>query len=644
MAPFYRLIKLPNFIIPRASTDEIATRGETGITTTSFSDSQLAILQAASLTISTVSLLAGFFTFYWFMRMRRSFRHDLIMLLIVCDMWKALWYMLFPIVEFFEGQPVQSESNFCQASGFFLAIGTEACDVVILMIAIHTALYIFRSRHSESGLYPYRRPAYAALIFLPIIMASLAFVGGSGYVNVGEHCYLPIRPDVYRLTLSWVPRYFIFIVILTIYASLYIYIRMLMRRYAKASGTHHPIQSISLKSEGLQHSESDRTVPPRPPTAYRGLVSPPEPRWGTARPLVRSWTDNERPRTVDSTQDIKTDLQKKPLRNSMLWKWPVHIDTANRPHPLASNPTFPPSKPNSPGSPSSDTTTQTTHPRPAYTPGASEPENLGEINTPPSSWIRRTPTNPSVTCNPLLKVLSFATGEGNPCAFRPDTNSDIPSRSSSTSHNDSHPPLFSDDVTGMAEARDRISRQLRMLFVYPLVYMIMWVIPFVSHILTYSNHFAGMANHPFPLLVFSLVSLTAQGAVDCWLFASREQPWRHAREGFWEAMRKKFMPKTIENGGNVKRGVGRSREEMMVDGRNARIRRDEEIAERKQEMGKATADGRNKEWWEVGVGGGTTRWSQMPLPKPRRPSHCVTDFAMCDELVDVSHSDVNTQH
>jgi G protein-coupled receptor GPR1 len=40
-------------------------------------------------------------------------------------MFKALWFMVFPIVVFLHG-PVDDNSDFCKISGFFLAIGMEA--------------------------------------------------------------------------------------------------------------------------------------------------------------------------------------------------------------------------------------------------------------------------------------------------------------------------------------------------------------------------------------------------------------------------------------------------------------------------------------------------------------------------------------
>ena len=50
---------------------------------------------------------------------------SLIMLLIQSDMFKALWFMLYPIVTFTAGA-VPSNSKFCQVNGFFISLGIEA--------------------------------------------------------------------------------------------------------------------------------------------------------------------------------------------------------------------------------------------------------------------------------------------------------------------------------------------------------------------------------------------------------------------------------------------------------------------------------------------------------------------------------------
>jgi hypothetical protein len=101
-------------------------------------------LQILALTFATISVASAILAFYWFIKMRRSFRHEsvysywgssvealllmycsLIMLLIQSDMFKALWFMVYPIVVFAHG-PVPNDSKFCQVNGFFLSLGMEA--------------------------------------------------------------------------------------------------------------------------------------------------------------------------------------------------------------------------------------------------------------------------------------------------------------------------------------------------------------------------------------------------------------------------------------------------------------------------------------------------------------------------------------
>lgn len=58
--------------------------------------------------------------------MRRNFRRDLVLLLIIGDFWKSLWFLVGSAVTLAGGQ-VATETAFCQASGYFLQVGAEAC-------------------------------------------------------------------------------------------------------------------------------------------------------------------------------------------------------------------------------------------------------------------------------------------------------------------------------------------------------------------------------------------------------------------------------------------------------------------------------------------------------------------------------------
>jgi G protein-coupled receptor GPR1 len=141
----------------------------------------------------------------------------------------------------------------------------------------------------------------------------------------------------------------------------------------------------------------------------------------------------------------------------------------------------------------------------------------------------------------------------------------------------------------MQKTREKIRRQLRLLFIYPLVYLVIWVVPFISHVVKWDD---PDDPGPFGMLVVSLASLCIQGAVNSWLFSTREKPWRYRRR--------------IGRGGSGLRwgvggqgSVGRTREEMLVEGRAARRRRDAEIEERRGREGVENRRKSNRHWWDV---------------------------------------------
>ena len=105
-----------------------------------------------SVTCASISLIAASLTCWWFARMKRRLRHRLIMLLIISDMGKALWFFVGPMVALING-PVKSSGPFCQASGFFLAWATEASDFSALMLALHLVTCVFRPAKKDTEAY-----------------------------------------------------------------------------------------------------------------------------------------------------------------------------------------------------------------------------------------------------------------------------------------------------------------------------------------------------------------------------------------------------------------------------------------------------------------------------------------------------------
>jgi hypothetical protein len=83
-------------------------------------------VQVLATTTSSISLVAAICAVYWFCMMRRNFRRDLVLLLIVGGSWKSLWFFVFSVVTF-AGHTIESETVFCQASGYMLQVGFEMC-------------------------------------------------------------------------------------------------------------------------------------------------------------------------------------------------------------------------------------------------------------------------------------------------------------------------------------------------------------------------------------------------------------------------------------------------------------------------------------------------------------------------------------
>ncbi|TGZ78419.1 hypothetical protein EX30DRAFT_397751 [Ascodesmis nigricans] len=421
---------------------------------------QLVVLRSIAIAAATLSILSGLLVGWWFARMKRSFRHHLIMLLIFSDFFKASWQLIYPSVVFSRGL-LSSRSRFCQLSGFMMSFGIEASDFAVLAIAVHSALYIFRPGMGgigEGGLYRYRRYVYVTWLAFSTVMPALAFVNKNpAYSAQGTYCYLPVRPFWYRLALAWIPRYIILTTIMILYAAIYIYVRMKFRTFRTSVGADAlDLDSIDLAQPPV---ETAIAAPPRLPSLdVHGLIPPPSP---TLQPKYHN-------RNSDVIPFARAFL-------NPLWD-KIHS----------------PSSSSSASENSSDTTS---------------PSRRGSV--------------PTIMDTDLEKQRQQQQQHHSPTHHRHHTCS---SASSSLQHR-----------------RLAINRQLRLLFIYPLIYALMWVPPLVAHALQFTERFV---HHPnFPLQCVVAFTLPFQCAVDCWLFTIREKPWTYipeargggwwARYGFW---------------------------------------------------------------------------------------------------------------
>lgn len=589
------------------------------------------ILQCIALTFATISVASSVLAFYWFVKMRRTFRHDLIMLLIQSDMFKALWFMMYPIVVFTRG-PVPSNSTFCQVNGFFISLGIEASDFAVLQIAIHTALYIFKPKATlgEGGLYPYRYIAYAGWIAFPLLMASLAFVNNNdSYISEGTYCYLPVRPFWYRLALGWIPRYIIFIVILFIYASIYYYVRYKFHGFNRA-GMRSGTNCSSDSTEATRRPPNRHSLPPTPRLHCHGLI--PESRQGSANesdPFKLGLSSMDSYRNGGGSLDGKSVpgahrfmLSSFMLRNNTITV-PCPPPTA-RASPTGSNPelsTQDPMLQYSTSLPSS--------------PRAMEAAVLHPTTSRASVW-RDSPRgfSPTTSARPSAMYI-FSILKRHQDGRNPQTSLSQLQLVNSRGQNLA-------DVE-MLRTRDKIRRQLRFLFIYPLVYIGMWVVPFVSHVLQYDDRFAS--DPPFGLSCAVTIFVCSQAAVDCWLFSTREKPWRHipGNDGtFWGSL--KFWQGWDGVGERrvIIHGPGKTREEMVREARAAYRRRDEELAQRKNAAdgtrpGSGTHRG-ERDWWDRERGGGPSEYPQM-TPVAEEVGNPIEDIIISDDEREVDNNE-----
>lgn len=353
------------------------------------------------------------------------------------------------------------------------------------------------------------------------LLPALAFVNSNhAYTTQATMCYLPVRHYWYRLALAWIPRYTIILLIMILYASIYIYVHRKFRTFRTSVGK----EAVDLDSIDIAHAgigaEKQRNPPGFPTLDAHGLI-PPSPALRPEHSSRNSFPRSFLAPLVDKTRSSNSsDTGHESRRGSI-----PTIHNGHLPPPLLSPPT---------------------------------PE------------------------------MSLADKES------------VSKPTASEEH----------DIR-----RVNISRQLRLLFIYPLVYAAMWIPPLVSHALQFTDYFAE--NPAFPLQCVVAFTLPFQCAVDCWLFTIRERPWTYipeathggwiSRYGFWGG---KAKGRSCEVGAEEGEVTGwRHRKHMSYEARKAYERREEELREARMSMAQSTPNSqprsprsgnkRERSWWDA---------------------------------------------
>jgi hypothetical protein len=358
----------------------------------------------------------------------------------------------------------------------------RSSDYAVLVVAIHSALQIFRpaSRGTSDGLYGQRYYIFSGGFILPGLMAALAFVNpGPAYESLGAFCQLPIRPFWYRLAFTWVPRYFIAFIILALAGAIYAYVGCEFRSYANLSQSGMTPMTTTL---GLSRIDGDLEM---------------------GNEQVKSETSSFVPKHLRRASSVAHDVVASSQRRGSA----VAVAFATTTYGPTKSMTMPTQRSMTLSAPGSSTNL-------GLKPATSVRPGLFVI---PSGYVVK--TSP-ISVDPQGPLSPFTQAVEDPMSsiIVPDSPVEPPAP-----RQESLPP--SPAQKHLSRQRRRIHRQLRLMFIYPLVYIIMNIIPFVQHTMNYNDYYAS---HPLWFTrIGQTICMASMGFVDCLIFTVREKPWRN---------------------------------------------------------------------------------------------------------------------
>lgn len=356
-------------------------------------------------------------------------------------------------------------------------------DVAILMMSMHMYLQIFHSTtraFGHDGLYRYRHCVLVLYLTIPVLDASLAFINpGYGYISQGPFCTLPIRPFWYRLALSWIPRYLIWVCVMTVALRIYMHVGQGFRVFARH-------QDRFSTGDGVVESD------------VRTEASRPQPVRNRSMP----WS------IVSNEQSESSTSQGTPLSTEIGGE-----ETSRGPSVVNWSAAFT----NPPGA-QPQSTAEGEARRDSRILFQSDGTTLQAdlLKVPPESNTTRQFGLIS-TISSLRSMGDISVEGARAPALEPISEMECQVTG---------PDQMSAD-TPLKQRRRAIQRQLRLLFIYPCVYMLMWTIPLVYHCMNYNNHYA---QHPvFVIGALATFSQVIMGSIDCAVFGWREKPWERVR-------------------------------------------------------------------------------------------------------------------
>lgn len=301
-------------------------------------------------------------------------------------------------------------------------------------------------------------------------------------MNFQIYCTLPKRPFYYRLALSWIPRYMIFITVVCIYASIYVYVRSKFHGFDNLGSC---TRSMSAERESTAEYVTEQLRSQNDPESPRTLLS--------------NGASASRKASVVSAIFLINSSKPEPDSQNIPEYEQIDIITAPEAVDI--------SKQGS-GVSSSDFAACATASKALNSVESCHPEE--------ETHIDEKLTRPSIA-----RTMSEARTIDTECTMDADTTFQEDAKDHSTlSRNKPRP-------SQLARTRRAIRRQLRFMFIYPLVYIAMWTLPFVAHCFNYSDWWT--AHEPFSLTVAATACLSLQAGADSLVFSWRERPWRRTR-------------------------------------------------------------------------------------------------------------------
>ena len=347
-------------------------------------------------------------------------------------------------------------------------------DIAVLFMSMHMYFQIFppkNTRMGHDGLYRFRHWILAAFIIGPNLSASLAFVNPrAAYMAQGPFCTLPLRPIWYRLALFWIPRY-----------SIWLYIIYVAVRIYRHAGSEFKIFGA------LNGADTSVDIPRRPSTV--SAVGRRESVWSNGGSVFTGTNGSEK-----GTDTPKYTINLAKGRQLDLEALSAH---AGRRH---SVPTW-----------------------------AMAPPDINSDESHKGPTSRSTPTSrrgsQQVAPTDIVPTATLTKVDSRPVSMPPQPDRPLaPTRERSSVQSPRHSEQFCRGMDAVIQRRQAIQRQLRLLFIYPMVYLMVWLIPFVVNIMNYTS----WAQHPvYALQILQVIMLTMMTTIDVVVFSWRETPWRH---------------------------------------------------------------------------------------------------------------------